>query len=396
MAESNFDMRASNTKEKLVITYWDWWYKVGFSRKILEDIKRVIDCHTIQEEADILEEILCVFSDFISIDCVVDSLIDGTLTLEELGYKVDEDKLLYLPLQLRKQLEAKIKNNFNSQTKRNVDYLLHLVEAASQKRFKNRLNDIFLPIFGGELDFLLAKANLETNETLHELPAKKPVEVDDIECLISSFIESLVSQDFFGNMFGSLTLPDFDLEIHTGIGFAEYWASELTSQKKDKLVIYANSDNLDLGNFKATLVHELLPGHAFFYTQMRLSRPKLVDHGAMCLVEGWATWCEWNILASQYSSLSKSIKMEALRLFFNAHDPLQIEKGIRNMVTSFGYSDDVALESVKYFFQYPGYTYAYSLGALWFEELFQHSTPNDFFIKMKDNSWGDFFRIWSR
>jgi hypothetical protein len=188
------------------------------------------------------------------------------------------------------------------------------------------------------------------------------------------------------------SIPDFNTALSSGAGFAEYWPTTLTGADQNRLIIYDNPDQLGYENFQATIAHEVL-GHGTFYAFASQANAPFFDHGAMALIEGWATWCEWEASAPQFGHYLRAVRCSALRRF-SLRDPGEIERQIEADTVLLGYSSSVAASSIENFFQYPGFGYAYSLGALWFEDRLREEEPRHFLESMRGQPWGDFFALW--
>ena len=115
----------------------------------------------------------------------------------------------------------------------------------------------------------------------------------------------------------------------------------------------------------------------------------------MSLIEGWATYCEWNTYPSAYVN---AIKHNALAFLWESMNlpcddfadsivnrNKKKKKPFKKYVTNLIYST-----------QYVGYIESYYLGALWMELVFNNGqfTPKSFLDMLSKNSKGEFFRLW--
>jgi hypothetical protein len=115
----------------------------------------------------------------------------------------------------------------------------------------------------------------------------------------------------------------------------------------------------------------------------------------MALIEGWATWCEWHYAEPTWGRYLRAMRCYGLR-HFDGMDAELIQTDIRNFMAQVGYSVEAAESSIEYFFQYPGFSMAYTLGALWFETQAEKQSIEQIFDLLKQQGlWGDFFRLWS-
>lgn len=158
--------------------------------------------------------------------------------------------------------------------------------------------------------------------------------------------------------------------------------------------MYDNKDALNRDDFEYTIYHEIYPGHGQFYNYARMNSttiPKF-DHGAMSLIEGWATYCEWNVKDTSYSRSLKERGKEFLDISIlksiGCKDKIEL---IYNRNIKRGYTKEQAINSVLYFSQYPGFLESYYLGALCIEEIVNSKAfgkPLKFLEYLNDKTWG--------
>jgi len=155
-------------------------------------------------------------------------------------------------------------------------------------------------------------------------------------------------------------------------------------------------NKLGLGALRTTLAHEVL-GHGIFYKIAKDTNPLFFDHGAVSLIEGWATWCEWYASDSPYGGLYRNNRIFSLRNFYEI-DPARLVSEISKNLNRLCYSKDTIDNSIINYFQYPGFSYSYTIGALWFEDKFSdnksYEKPYEFFEMLNGGYWGDFFCLW--
>ena len=104
--------------------------------------------------------------------------------------------------------------------------------------------------------------------------------------------------------FGCSAIQDFGTQIIDGNGYGEWWDREISDTGRDELVLYTNDNQVKCDDYKYTIIHETYPGHGHFYNYVRVQND-CMDHGAMSLVEGWATYCEWNTYPSKCVNVIK-------------------------------------------------------------------------------------------
>lgn len=165
-----------------------------------------------------------------------------------------------------------------------------------------------------------------------------------------------------------MLLKIFLIETVPGAGFAEWWDSSL-NEGNDLLRLFINADSMYENDLLYTIQHEVYPGHGHFYHMSKGSGSPVFDHGAMTLVEGWATYAEWH---AQPSSYTEATRHNALLLL---QDTIHLSGSERAATVlthkrEQGYSAEEGLRTLEYVSQYIGFLESYYWGALWFEQVF--------------------------
>lgn len=373
--------------DRVVIDSWDWHYRVGFDQALAGKVKSIANGLEHKAEERILLQQLDIFSSMVSISALCDALEESPERFHELLGGINTSRLLFVPSSLAPALQDRIEllpKRLESEKKNITD----LLSKAVTSRFINYHKDIFEPIFGNELNGL-------THKSLSKMPpAPKDKLIDqlDLKKTVSLLLAFLMHGGHFSELIGDMALPDFEIVFKEGPGFAEYWPAELLESTSNQLIVFDNPDQLRVGTLQTTLAHEVL-GHGVFYEAESSYAPPYFDHGAMCLIEGWATWCEWNASATPHGEYSRTARLFGLRHFYEKNVD-ELLGSISNDIRSLGYSDDTVRSGLMYFFQYPGFSLSYTLGALWFEKTFQGVQPFNFFESLKERPWGDFFQEW--
>jgi hypothetical protein len=223
-------------------------------------------------------------------------------------------------------------------------------------------------------------------------PEDRMINRNDLRITVNSLLELLMDSSHVHALLGDMSIPNFEIVLNEGPGFAEYWPAELSGPTSNQLIVFDNPDQLRVGTLQTTLAHEVL-GHGVFYEAESSYAPPFFDNGAMCLIEGWATWCEWNASATPHGEYFRSARLFGLRHFYE-EDVDKLLQSIPDDIRKLGYSDAAATSGLMYFFQYPGFSLSYTLGALWFEKTFQSTPPAKFFTSLNGRPWGDFFQAW--
>jgi hypothetical protein len=372
------------------ITEWDWRYRVGFDEELRRHIKELANL-CLAEERDVIHELLDYFSQIISIDCLIESILDGRNELLDLDFVSLEKGLLPLPSPCAHLVERK----FNLVAKKYPEHTSGLRSALDTALSVDIVASPLEPlriVFGDQLDFLIRYGQAQSLEVPYPNIANGRI-LSNVSSAVQEFLCEVANNEKLIESLGRFTLPQCIIRVEKGPGFAEYWPWFLNSRHhKNELIIYENSDSLREDQLIPTLNHELFPGHAFFYQQIEHLNPKFIDHGALALVEGWATWAEWHGIHEEFSTQARAFRLRTLPFIKLSQiaDSLHITQSLQNE----GYSNQTAIDGCLQFFQYPAMGASYTLGALWFENRFMNSSPHEFFRFMKKRNWGDFFRLW--
>jgi hypothetical protein len=379
--------------ETACIRSWDWRYSVSFDKSLESEIRETIAQHRSPEERKVLEDLLGWSKEFVSLDAVLTAIAGAGPDASSVLDGLDERKLLHIPAILKERFERKIGALLTELPSEHTEYLQHLLHLSLEAAYRPLHRDLFQIIFGDVIDDLLDSSKKDVS--LISLPAssRPKVEGQEVEGYVQSFKARIRSNPVVRELLEAAEIPDFRISVQEGSGFAEYWPKELLEgSPSDLLVIFENEDSMVPETLDLTLVHEVAPGHGYYYSRLRKATGPLVDYGALILTEGWATWCEWNVLKGAFSNCARATRLYGLRFF---DSPVaRLPQDYFEYVTKQGYSRQTASDATLYFFQYPGFGFSYTLGALWFEEYFKDITPRAFFDFLDRRSWGDFFRLW--
>lgn len=374
-------------KKRVIIDSWDWHYRVGFDKALAKKVKLIASELQNKSEQQILLQQFDIFSSMVSISALCDALEENPEQFENYISGIDNCRLLYIPASLETIFRDRIEQlpHLLATEKKEV---IKLLSTAIDSDFINYHQNIFEPIFGNELKCLTDKGL----SNIPLVPKDKLIDRDDLRETVNYLLEMLIKSARVSALLGDIAIPDFDIILKEGPGFAEYWPAELLDSTFNQLIIFDNPDQLHIGTLQTTLAHEVL-GHSVFYEAESNYVPPFFDHGAMCLVEGWATWCEWNASERPYGEFSRDARLFGLRNFYEK-DADKLLQTIAHDIRSLGYTDAAVTSGLVYFFQYPGFSLSYTLGALWFEKKFQDIQPSNFFESLKNRPWGDFFKLW--
>ncbi|MES2206858.1 MAG: hypothetical protein V4525_08690 [Pseudomonadota bacterium] len=364
---------------------WDWHYRVGFDHSLAEHIRGVIKALGSQPESSLLSEQLTFFSSMISIAALCDAVEEAPGKIESFLAAIEHHQLLHLPAVLSQHLTDRVSQlSVPLSAKKEMN---HLIKAAENSVFENHHETIFCPVFGAGLDHLISKQIASMPSPLVD----KIIPRNALKSTVHHLLDRLMAQSI-PEGFEEVKDIKFEVVVKEGLGFAEYWPAELLEHTQNQLIIFDNPEQLKQGALQATLVHEVL-GHGFFYFLKEKSNAQLLDHGAMCLIEGWATWCEWHILSTPFSQAFRAARLAGLR-WFHEKDTGKLLHGIAEDMRKLGYAEEIVQSTLLYYFQYPGFSFSYTLGALWFENKFKEVSVDTFFQQLKQRCWGDFFLVW--
>jgi len=386
------------------IAEWDWRYRVGFDSACRHRVRSAIETLQDPRERVLMEQIYDWATSFVSLHALLQTIVadGGALragnsvgaadaeSLERLVEETDSAAILWLPAELHELVDELLEKLPIALR----DAVTTLADRA--RRSVPRVPPharLFEITFGEALDGLLRQD--EACGEIPSLPRGRPVPSRDLVGYVERFLRRSLSDPRLRELFGEWTPPAIATVVTDGPGFGEYWPTEIARRRPshDELIVYSNRDSRNVHSLRTTLHHELYPGHALFYDSARRSK-QFVDHGATTLVEGWATWCEWH---AAHDAASRFARCSRLRLhrFFAFDDAAAIAGRFTNEVILQGFSKSRARQLALHYFQYPGLLFSYSLGARWFEDLFERISPARFLTFLSERSWGDFFRLWS-
>lgn len=221
------------------------------------------------------------------------------------------------------------------------------------------------------------------------------VNTSDILFFVKAKLDEISKRKSFHRRFGEPSLSGYGIETQNSPGYAEWWDRSFLEDQRDKLIIKINQDSIYTNDILYTLYHEVYPGHGHFYNRLAHNPGCGFDHGAISLIEGWATYCEWNSSPSAYISSIRNNALLFLKESFSCVGDDRADK-IYNLKRSLGYSEEESLRTVLYTSQYIGYLEDYYLGALWIEAYLKRTgkTPYEFLKLLDNKTVGEFYPIW--
>lgn len=381
-----------------ILDIWDWKYKLLLSEStfnktsdFIKDLK--------SEEKKIYKAITDFYCEFYSFDVLLDLLMKEETESNKILALASKniDKALRVPPILKGYYIKKINSAFKNDgylKKQLTQMLLSIIDEKNTFSSTDEIQSIIYGHYYPDIKRTIIQKGIVTEKT------DNLIQTQNIELYTKKFLSEIENDHKIVSDFGRCIIPDYEIQIAKGKGFAEWWDRDLIDGEKDLLVLYDNKDAMNLDDFEYTIYHEVYPGHGQFYNYARQTSntiPKF-DHGAMSLIEGWATYCEWNVRNTYYSSSLR----ERGKMFLDISllEPDSSEEKITKIYNSKikrGYTHDQAINSVLYFSQYPGFIESYYLGAICIENMINNKVfckPADLLEYLKDKTWGELFALW--
>lgn len=376
------------------LNIWDWKYRIFFEIDTRNQLDKFI-YELSYDEVSVYERIRNFFLSFYSISLLLDAIErDMKKETEYIRYAYEnKDKLIYTPRIIIELLKKRI--NSNSFTQK--DNLLELL-MISQTLNPCLTNDHYYEMLYGKALQDINNKYVDKEFMLMAIEHGKKIKTENIMNdylrIFNGFINNSLLQEKFGV---SMVNNNFAIEVENGNGFAEWWDRGLTNTQSDKLVIHKNLDSLNSNDFSYTILHEVYPGHGHFYNMVAHNEKMSFDHGAMSLIEGWATYVEWHSVVSDYVT---QIKNNALIFLQESKIPnldIRLDRIYQRKINQH-FTKANALQTVIYESQYRGYLESYYMGALWIEYFINvnNMTPKDFLLFLTDRNVGDLYSIWNR
>ena len=380
-----------------VLNVWDWKYKLILSDSINQKVRNFIKILQ-PEEKKIYEAMIDFYSGFYSFDVLLNLLQEDEAEQDKIINTAQKNigKALKVPSVLKEYYKKRINSAFfqNNKLKEQLDQMLtFLMDEKAFIETDEIQKVIFGPYYSGMKKAIAIQGPL-TEKTRNLL------KISDIEFYLNDFLSKIRKDETIQLEFGKYIIPEYDTYVKEGAGFAEWWDRDLINKQRDLLVLYKNKDSLNLDDFEYTIYHEIYPGHGQFYNFARQASDFIpnFDHGAMSLIEGWATFCEWNVKETNYarSLRERGRRFLNISLLQQSSAEQKISSLYQNMLER-GYSVDQAVNTILYFSQYPGFTESYYLGAICIEEMIRNKVfrkPVDLLQYLRNRTWGELFALW--
>ena len=373
---------------------WDWKYRVFFDDKIKEKLLEWMQSLS-SDERTVYEEIKSFYCSFFSFGILWDLISEDTQNSDKYVLKAMKNRELIIktPKQLVRYYRNCIKNSiYDERLKANLSELLE--KSVNANEISSEYWSFIARIYGKSFDDMKVSFSSDFFCNNHiSLPRQKIIKGNCKE-IFEEIYSSITNDSSIQEKFGKPSILDFHTRIEEGNGYGEWWDCEISPTGKNELVLYTNDNRVKSEDYRYTIIHETYPGHGHFYNFIR-SENDAMDHGAMGLIEGWATYCEWNTYPSTYVNAVRHNAMACL--WESAHlsaDELAESIFVRNKRKKRPFKKYVT--NLVYSTQYVGFMESYYLGALWLELIFKSGkyTPLSFLQMLASSSKGEFFRLW--
>lgn len=337
------------------LTAWDWRWRAPFDLELSQQIRSAAtDLATcgFTQQAEIMSHLLDHACRYASLGGLIESLAEehDAKRRHELIERAADRRLNGIPSYLQTAMDKKIEEVAVDDAERRA--LSALRRDRSGQPWREPHTGALQLVFGTRLPNLLEVGRRLRPASGIDVDLGRALRPKDLQETIDSFLSSHPALDPL--------VPRFSVRIAQATGFGAYWPQELTGASEDKLEVWANADSLRPVALRQTLAHEIA-GHGVYYGLLRRKQPSFVDHGALALVEGWATFAEWMLPGM---SGPGGARMAWLDLVGAAEDTVRDE--IPRIVRAQGYSMQQAESALLMWTQLPAYQLSYQLGALWF------------------------------
>lgn len=373
---------------------WDWKYRIFFEDSIQHELKRWQQTLS-PEEAKVYDEIGAFYCSFYSFGMLLDNMLSNREKAWNYLQKAINNKSLMIktPNVLLRYYRQKIRTDFDNPTFREKLDLL-LTYSLDARQISPEYWDYIAKLFGSSFGEMYAQFSFDgTVPASRDLPRQRIISGNCKE-IFDDIYGEIVADPAMADKFHPCAIRQFRVQIMDGNGYGEWWDREISNSGKDELILYTNENKAKSDDYKYTIIHETYPGHGHFYNYVRAENDSM-DHGAMSLIEGWATFCEWNTYPSAYVD---AIRQNAIVfLWESSHLPADaFADAVAARHKKKGKTFKQYVTNLKYATQYIGFTESYYLGALWMETVFRKGmySPKSFLDMLRRTNKGEFFRLW--
>lgn len=376
------------------MTTWDWKYRIYFDSAVLSEVEEWMGQLNTEEKA-VYSKIVGFYTSFYSFGVLFDLMCEDTDRAEALLQHAlnTSEKLIHTPAVLVPYYKRQIKKNFDKTDTQKL--LLQLLDmSCSARDIRDSYWNLISYVLGNSYNDIVATfSNDHFDANPKKMPRQQIIRKETQETFREMY-QQVTGDPYLIHLFGHSSIENFGEKIVDGNGYGEWWDREISPTGKDELVLYTNNNEVKRDDYLYTIIHETYPGHGHFYNYVRADND-LMDHGAMMLVEGWATYCEWNTYPSKYVD---SIRHNALMFLNNSFYLVSDERArlTYERKRRQGKKLPQFVSSIIYATQYIGYLESYYLGALWLEKAIseKYETPVEFLSMLSKSDKGEFLRLW--
>lgn len=369
---------------------WDWHYRIYFDPEIRKGLDKFVQRLT-DNEKKIYEQIMNFFLSFYSISQLLDALEQNPEMEKEIKETAFNtlNNVVYTPISIRESVEVRI----DFAVKQGCDWVKEIYKHSCNVSYCPDCLRYYRILFGPWIESIMKIVG--KGIMVKEMPHGDTIQQGSIGELAASKIDGLCGRKDLNAKYGLPILEGYKVVSLQGAGYAEWWDSQLLDGQEDNLILYENKDSLFQNDLLYTLLHEVYPGHGQFYRTVAHAGEGVFDHGAMALIEGWATFVEWNAIPSKYTECVRHNACALLNAAFHCYGD-ELSNIIFDQNKIIGLSEDESLRTVIRLTQYFGFREVYYLGALWFEDYFDKNkiNPAEFLKFLSNVNAGDFFTLW--
>lgn len=373
---------------------WDWKYRIFFDKDVEKKVRSWI-ASLKKEEKKIYTDIIDFYNSFYSFGILYDLIEENNDNAAQLILIAEEniDKIIILPQVLVPYYKRMIKTSIHDSILK--QRLLNILKTAITAKDNTQDYWNFIKNLFGESFLSLKEAftSEDFDHTYWRIPAQKVIK-SNVEITFDNVYNNTVKDKSICEKFGQSAIKTFNKTIVEGNGYGEWWDREISDSGHDELILYTNNNCVKSDDYLYTILHESYPGHGHFYNAIR-QKNKNIDHGAMHLIEGWATYCEWHTYPSKYVD---TIRHNDLVTLNRSYYLSQNEKAKQIYIRKRSQHKKVSQfsSSIIYSTQYIGYLESYYLGALWLEKAIDniYKTPVTFLKMLSECNKGEFFKLW--
>ena len=381
-------------KNKLLV--WDWKFRCYFESEVADSVLEFMS-NLYENEQRVYSKLLNYYTSHFSFQQLLDAIDNNTAKEREYIDKAHNNifQMYTMPKILFKYYKNKI---LDSNYVFKNELLTLLRKSVSIQNRDNFAPNVLVPTFGIHFVSSLRDYVKKTTGLPKTRNITQKIPVPELRTYCLEKLKENENNSRLIRKYGKFHNSGYSIKFTKDIDhYGEYWHKQLTNDNQDMLILAVNKSSICQRNLNGTLIHEVYPGHSHFYDRV-IHREHAFDHGAMAVIEGWATFCEYE--TNNKSGLSFNYKLlvkHLLRLDKPKYFEESCSKIYEIMLAETG-SKSIALSSLISATQYRGYLESYYIGALWLLTYFKKTgkTPSYFLNKLAKRNVGEYFNIYYR